>query len=836
MNDRITTALDRLFDRHRIVFWYDAKRELRNDFESLNMSGIEKIELDNNEFGVKYRILREQPDQKFLLYREGPQPADLDNWLLDVQLAHTEFKADQAGLWLSELGLDIAVAGVVQQHPEFHQSGKRREALKKLLDKQDTEGKIRLKMLAVCAGSDARLDNILEMLLDELASRKADRFKLIARCSLDGYLWDMLERCYGYVSVAPGVEDFAIELFKSCYAKGTDGQQKLNDEALVFLNRWKDSRRFESAFETLSNQYAEELSIASDLEGRDYRTLVDLDYFRIIDQKIISDLVKAVTARTISSGDCTLLVRRRRQSHWHAEFVDIYEAIDAASQFMDALASVRLEMGSAAEGVDLYARIWFRIDQLYRRFVFHLRRASEATLLAKLAEQVDNLYSNNFLLRLNDQWQAVVDAATQWPVSGAVPQNRFFETWVRPFLKKQQKVFVIVSDAMRYEVGEELLGLIRQEDRYDAELSPAIAMLPSYTQLGMAALLPHNTLELSTKVDDASVQVDGRSSQGVVNRSRILNAEDGWTGKAILAEDFLAMQREGEDGYRALFSQNDVVYLYHNRIDAVGDKRDTEERVFEAARESLDELVKIIRKLSTANVTNMIVTADHGFLYQNRPLDESDFMGADPQGAKMLYIDRRFVLGNGLMEGNGFKKFSAQNAGLVGETEILIPKSINRLRRKGSGSRFVHGGASLQESVIPVVQINKKRKSDLGQVGIQILSVGSSTITAGQMAVVLYQTEPVSDKMQPRTLTAGLYTRDGVLISDSREMHFDLTSENPRERELKAQFILTREAEAANGQDVYLKLTEKIGMTTHPKEYGSQRYTLRRSFTSDFDL
>jgi hypothetical protein len=47
--------------------------------------------------------------------------------------------------------------------------------------------------------------------------------------------------------------------------------------------------------------------------------------------------------------------------------------------------------------------------------------------------------------------------------------------------------------------------------------------------------------------------------------------------------------------------------------------------------------------------------------------------------------------------------------------EVQIPKSINRLRLKGSGSRFVHGGASLQEVVIPVLKINKKRQSDVGR-------------------------------------------------------------------------------------------------------------------------
>ncbi|NCO66925.1 MAG: hypothetical protein GW874_10065, partial [Solirubrobacter sp.] len=71
MDKQIAQALQRLFERHRIVFWNDTNRELRSDFDALKLAGVEKIELTNNEFGVKYRILREQPEDRFLLYREG---------------------------------------------------------------------------------------------------------------------------------------------------------------------------------------------------------------------------------------------------------------------------------------------------------------------------------------------------------------------------------------------------------------------------------------------------------------------------------------------------------------------------------------------------------------------------------------------------------------------------------------------------------------------------------------------------------------------------------------------------------------------------------------------
>lgn len=832
MENRIAQALTKLFDRHRIVFWYDTKQELRPDFEQLSLPDIEKVELTNNEYGIKYRILREHPQQKFLLYREGSQPAELDNWLLDVQLAHGEFRTDLVAMWLSELELGLEFAEILQAHTEFFQASKRKDTLKKLLKPDDTIGLIRMKLLAVCAGSEPRMDVVMENLLQELADERDDKIKLIGRCGLDGFLWQQMTRCYGYTSDEPGIRDFAIELFKSCYAMGTDGQVRLNSDALVFLKRWKDSRQFEQSFETLSSEYAEVLDIEGDLANRDFADLMELDYFRSIDRKIIQSLVQSVAARTVSSGDVTLWVRQRRQSHWYLKYEHLYQSVDYAAQFIDILGEAQISMDSLADGVERYRSSWYQIDRLYRKFTYHAIESGETSLMEALTDQIENLYANNYLLKINDLFQSFVDETNLWKAAPVHLQRNFFEHWVRPFLNKDNKVCVIVSDALRYEIGDELLSLIRREDRYSAELDVALSMLPSYTQLGMAALLPNQTLAIVNN-DSGTVEVDGCSSQGTANRSKILKAALGGRAEAITYQDLMAMNR---DDSRELLKANDVLYIYHNRIDHTGDKIHSEGYAFDAVEQTLTELVKLVKKLTAANANNILITADHGFIYQNRAIEESDFTTIDLQGDKILYRDRRFVLGNGLKESPSLRKFTPTQLGLAGVVEVQIPKSINRLRLKGSGSRFVHGGASLQEVTIPVLKINKKRQSDVTSVEVEILRGSSSMITSGQIAVALYQVIPVTDKIQPRVLRAGIYNQAGESISDLHELNFDLTSDNPRERELQVRFVLTRKADEANGQEVILKLEEKHGGTSHYKDYKSCRYLMRRSFTSDFDF
>lgn len=832
MNDRIINALQQLFKKHRIVFWYDAKHELRDDFDSLVLENIEKIILDNNEFSVKYKIIREQPNQKFLLYRAGAQPALLDNWLLDVQLAHGEFRTDQVAIWLSELSLGIEFAEVLKDHAEFFRAKSRKDALSKLIEPSDSSGMVQLKMLAVCAKSEPKMDTVVESLLQDLANDKDEKMSLISRSALDSFFWEQMNRYYGYNSTEPSIHDFAIELFKSSYAMATDGQVKLSNDALVFLKRWKDSRQYKDSFEMLSDKFSDDLDIRDDLSSRDFKQLIDIDYFRLIDNKIISALANAVLQSDFTAEQMAIWIRQRRQSHWYADFEHTYQALDNAAQFIATFNQVKIDMDSLVQGVERYTQSWYKLDQLYRKFIYHKLESGEVSLLNHLNDKIENIYSNNYLLKLGNRFQEFVESESQWNAAAILRQDNFFGHWVKPFLDNNNKIYVIISDAMRYEIADELVSLIRQEDRYSADIAPMLSMLPSYTQLGMAALLPNDTLSIADNTS-GTVLVNGQSSQGTSNRSKILKAALQDRGDAITADNFMQLNREGS---RELLKANDVIYIYHNRIDHTGDKMHSEGQAFEAAEKTLSDLMKIIKKLAAANANNILITADHGFIYQNREIDQSDFSGAEVRGKEILYKDRRFILGKGLVDSPGLHKFSSEALGLIGDVEVQIPKSINRLRLSGSGSRFVHGGASLQEVVVPVVSINKKRQSDTTAVEVDILRGSNSLITTEELTVSLYQSTPVTEKNQPRMLRVGVYTESGELISDSYEMTFDLRSENPRAREQQVNLIFTRRIDELNGQEVVLKLEEKVGGTSHYKEYKSLKYTVRRSFTSDFDF
>ena len=345
-------------------------------------------------------------------------------------------------------------------------------------------------------------------------------------------------------------------------------------------------------------------------------------------------------------------------------------------------------------------------------------------------------------------------------------------------------------------------------------------MLPSYTQLGMAALLPHSTLKHSP--DAKTVLADDQPTNGTAFRGKILESVG---GSAIQAEDFKALSA---DERRELYKANRVLYVYHNRIDATGDKPGTERQVFEAVEDTLRDIVDLVKKLASANATNIFITADHGFLFQDEALADSFFLSTQPQGDDIKVINRRYVLGHGLKVDIAFTTFNSVQLGLDSDLEVQIPKSIHRLRLAGGGSRFVHGGATLQEIVVPVLAVNKKRKSDTRLVNVEVWPE-SDKITTGQVVVRLFQSEPVSEKVQPRMVRAGLYVGE-TLISNQIELTFDQTSTDKRDRYQSAHMLLSQDANDYNNRAVEFRLEERIPNTNQWRVYAKAMYTLKRSF------
>jgi hypothetical protein len=282
-------------------------------------------------------------------------------------------------------------------------------------------------------------------------------------------------------------------------------------------------------------------------------------------------------------------------------------------------------------------------------------------------------------------------------------------------------------------------------------------------------------------------------------------------------------------------TNHDLIYVYHNRIDKLGDDKSSEEKVIEGARDEIQFLVDLIKKVTNMGGYNMIVTADHGFIYQNDPLKESDFAEANVEG-DVVKTNRRFVLGRNLTHNDNMMKYSGAEVGIEGDMEILIPKSINRLRVQGAGSRFVHGGATLQEIVVPIIRVKKKREDTVKKVNVDVLNKRSNKITNNIHRVRFYQLEPTAQKTFGRTLKVQFKGDQGETLSDVFTYSFDSDAKNAKDREVEHSFQLSSKAsEEYKNKEIYLTLEEQVEGSNKWIEYQTYPYTVNISFTSDFD-
>jgi len=250
-------TLQDLFAKHRIVFWYDDKKDLREAFEALSIPDIEKVEMNDNEFAIKHLLLLEKPDQKILVYQEGEKPPAEENWMLDLMYCCGEFRTDKCSIVLHELDLNSSFSHIYSDHQMFFVNGNKEKLKQRILAyKQSgevlTDKLLLMTMLSICCKADnARLDTILHELFSEYARDKNDAYKAIEKAKLEPFLWEQIRQYYGFDSKVPKIKDFLYHVFKSTLEKGVGKTNKIRLHFCIVFgickNTVKISRKFLSS-------------------------------------------------------------------------------------------------------------------------------------------------------------------------------------------------------------------------------------------------------------------------------------------------------------------------------------------------------------------------------------------------------------------------------------------------------------------------------------------------------------------------------------------------------------------------------------------------------------
>lgn len=351
-------------------------------------------------------------------------------------------------------------------------------------------------------------------------------------------------------------------------------------------------------------------------------------------------------------------------------------------------------------------------------------------------------------------------------------------------------------------MAQELIGELAKS-RHIATLKPAIAMLPTETKYCKPSLLPHNKLKLYGQGDKQDMAVDNHILDTTEKRSEHLQRyRDG-----AICVPFETVAEYNTDKNREIFKHS-LVYIFHDVIDKTGHDGNAKQ-VTQACREAITELGTMIPKIHASyNVTEVYVTSDHGFLFNDIVFAEKDKHKIEEE---TLERSSRYYLTTSNKEVNGIIKFPLDEVSAmvnVGDVFVAVPQGTNRLAAPSGGYMFTHGGATMQEIIIPVITSRQERADNKQPVGVMVLDRKLS-MQASRLRFKLLQTEAVSMDMKERIVNVALYYNDEA-VTPVKTIPLDKTDPSLDNRKIQIDLTLNRNVDAKVLQLKVFDVTDEL--------------------------
>ena len=812
LSERFAAPLPEFYQR-RIIFWQDEEREFEAMVDELDLPGVEIVKLTgSNNFEVKKLLLHDDLTSNFLIYNPFSYENSKDNWLRDIELFSEEYRADYISMLMSELNVasSPAMRKTVKLYAKFLDSKERKGKLQKIGRSYETPIQFHIDVMAVLAGvpGGSAQDVFISVLshgLDEESNTPVVNIKKFG--NIDAF-WQLVRKYTGYVyETENSLGFFAAHVLLTSLSqtmsagvfKGLERFLSESNKAYCYsmVHEWQN-REDHSALLDLCRRVEQELQLATRFDRQEIETLLTGDIFPAIHESILKQFYDEISSQVVKTDLMLKTVENRRTSGWYELFSDYYECLYYVARMQNFYQEHAggFHIVEPKEIWKLYTEEGYQMDSDYRQFHLHFGNTlkdSNAVLEDKLkhaAEYMESLYKNWFLGELTSCWSNSIsdDLASLGYVSEIRRQRDFYTRYIRPLAGKTTRAFVIISDALRYEVAAELEETLVRSTKGTAKLESMQAIFPSITKFGMAALLPAQRLGVT---EDMEVLVDGMPTRSTAEREKTLCAANP-KSVAVQYSDVLNMKRAER---RELVSGKDVVYIYHNTIDAIGDKAVTEQKVFEACEDTVQELSNLLRiVVNDMQGTDIFITADHGFLYTYSPLSESDKLSKEAFNGTVFELGRRYGLT--ALDTTAEYLLPIQLSGVLDGAPVkgYAPQDSTRIKVKGGGENYVHGGISLQEMVVPVIAFKNLRTSSKQFVELSNAQVGllseNRKITNLIFSLDFFQRQPVSDKVQPCTYTVYRTDDEERAVSDRQTIIADRTSSNASERVFRVRFNL----------------------------------------------
>ena len=841
----IKSQLDIMFAKvnTRFVFWFDDKGEYEDEVSELQLNNA-KLHILNgtNWFYSKWLLNESDTEGKYLVYAPFPKPSDEENPLADMYYYSVPYYTDRVSQMSQEIGIDNRFKEHLAQYSNFWKNKNRIEKFKELgIDHFNVET-IDIGLIAVL--TDVKTPNFEEITRQLLLNDSEAYMKALEDNGLLEKFWELCEKYFGYQSENPNVDDLAacmLLTYASVALKDTlpvvlkSYVLKNKNDVVVFVRNLMDNVLYQAAYDVLSEKVDKTLRVVSRIrdelkkdadkskdQSAQLLDIANCDAFRELDNILIDwaldQLNDEILDAQIDGMNLAQIAEQRtaKSCHFGNVYKNEYQAIKYAYQMMKAVSVLEVTSDIKTMVAD-YQKQTYLVDSYYRWFYSAYDCIEDAERFSKVRERIENMYSFTYLQKVTPKWnQELTD--NLMADTGLKRQEDFYRNYLKAYEGKN-RVIVIISDAFRYECAKELMERLELDEKCTPKLECMISGLPSVTSVGMASLLPHKELQVDDKLN---VTIDGQSCGDLASRDKILKEQN--ENNVALAFDEVASANK--EKIRELLQKKNIVYIYHNQVDARGDKPASENEVFTACSEAIEEIHKLIKKLTGyISAPKFFITADHGFLYKRDKLQEFDKVSYDREIC--TYSNKRFLLTTQKVNEPGMK---SRLMAYMNNLYVTTPIGADIFKVAGGGQNYVHGGSSLQEMLIPVIELTTNTRA----VAYDYVDVILTSVNRKVTNLITYfdfiQTEKVTDTMKARSLVAYFTTEDGEKISFDVPIVANSREDAPDKRTFHEKFTL-KSREYKYGDKYYLVLADANDEKNILQQY---EFMIDIAFVDDF--
>lgn len=830
LNRRFAEPLPEFYKR-RIIFWQDEDKEFEDKLDEITLNNATVISLNgSNSFEVKKLLSNDDLTSNFLVYRPFAIDNNEDDWLLDIELYSEEFRADLVSIWMNEIGMPSSyeLRKCVKHYKKFFKAKDRRKALSNLNKTINSARDLHLAVIsAITSSQKVSPSSIIKAVLcGGLDIDNNQIFADLKKYDAEEEFIKMVAQGMGYSNDTFNLQGLMLHILITAttrtisedYLSGLDAYISFAHQANCydFISEWLHSEQSDILYD-----YAKELEYEMKIPERLIKLSVDdlleTECFPCVNEIILEKLMSDVNAELIDVQLIRTVVEKRRTCVWYDKVDYFFDGLLQVANMYEFYKehSASFHYAEPEKLWEAYTSEFYLMDTYYRQY--HLSFIKSTTqynpnltdLFSQVTDVVERLYTNWFLKELGANWSNICesDMSEYGYIPNITQQERFYQNKIK---NADTRKFVIISDALRYEVAASLSEQIKREMQGKVELSSMQAMFPSATKFGMAALLPHKELSAEIRGNTLSILADGSLTESNY-RDKILKQGN----KNSVATNYKALIGMKRPERCELVKGMEVVYIYHNTIDDAAHTSDT--TVFPACENAIDEIKNLMRIIvNDFSGVNIIITSDHGFLYNYSPLKEEDKADKSEFGDDAVEISRRYIIANKGVNPTYLMPVKF----LHGKTEFeaFAPKESIRIKMNGAGLNFVHGGISLQEMIVPVIEYKhlrndskeykrNKNKYDTKPVELTLLSANKK-ISNMIFALNFYQTEAVSDNRESATYNIYFTDANGKQISEVQKIIADKTSENGQDRTFRMTFHL-KSLKYSNTETYYLVIADE---------------------------